>query len=476
MFTPASRWLLLSTLTLLTNVAHAREWQDTTGNFKLEADLIGVVGDKVKLKKLDGGIIEVPLAKLSARDQAFVKEWQTADPKAALIAMLSDMNNNNRRKVLYDLMQMNPPVAEVLPHLIKAAESSDIDLADSAIHCLAEMGAAARAALPTLERVAKQPNRNTGGTPLDFAILSIRYCERRFGVAGADDIEGLALTPDDKAAIISAADGLKPVIKFWDLATGKETRNFTPKAESLGGIALSSDGKQLAVAADETLQIIDPATGNLLRTLTDHRSPVGHVAWSPTKKLFASTNDNKQTLIHDASGKLVTTIAGHRDYIGSLIFMPGGTRVITSGADEIVISSDTTTGEQSKEFNGHIGTVTSLAVTTDSKRLAGGCSDGSVVIWETKSAKVLKKWQAAHEDLVSEVIFSPDNQILVTSGHQSAAKAWDAATGKLITDLPCGHTRFWQFTKSGEQLVCADAVGRMDIINWKEVQALGAKK
>ena len=58
----------------------AREWSDSTGVFKLEAELVGVTGDTVRLKKIDGAVVEIPLDRLSAADRRFLQS-QTSQPK-----------------------------------------------------------------------------------------------------------------------------------------------------------------------------------------------------------------------------------------------------------------------------------------------------------------------------------------------------------------------------------------------------------
>lgn len=51
----------------------ARQWSDDTGQFKIEADFVALSGDKVQLKKQDGKVIEIPLARLSTADKQFVE-------------------------------------------------------------------------------------------------------------------------------------------------------------------------------------------------------------------------------------------------------------------------------------------------------------------------------------------------------------------------------------------------------------------
>jgi hypothetical protein len=50
-----------------------RTWTASTGQFKTNARFGGMAGGKVKLIKKDGSTVRVPLEKLSAEDQQWIK-------------------------------------------------------------------------------------------------------------------------------------------------------------------------------------------------------------------------------------------------------------------------------------------------------------------------------------------------------------------------------------------------------------------
>ncbi len=60
-----------------------REWIDNTGEFKVQAELLAIEDDIARLRKAnDGKVVNLPLSRLSAADQAFAKAWlarQTSD-------------------------------------------------------------------------------------------------------------------------------------------------------------------------------------------------------------------------------------------------------------------------------------------------------------------------------------------------------------------------------------------------------------
>ncbi|BGP15767.1 hypothetical protein JCM10213_007937 [Rhodosporidiobolus nylandii] len=56
------------------NAAKTRVWKDRTGQFKVEAEFLGLNANKIRLHKMNGVIIEVPLEKMSHEDTAYIRE------------------------------------------------------------------------------------------------------------------------------------------------------------------------------------------------------------------------------------------------------------------------------------------------------------------------------------------------------------------------------------------------------------------
>lgn len=59
-----------------------RTWRDRTGQFKVEAEFLGMKGQKVCLHKLNGVIVDVPIAKMSAEDTQYLERLQSRQDKA----------------------------------------------------------------------------------------------------------------------------------------------------------------------------------------------------------------------------------------------------------------------------------------------------------------------------------------------------------------------------------------------------------
>ena len=54
-------------------------------------------------------------------------------------------------------------------------------------------------------------------------------------------------------------------------------------------------------------------------------------------------------------------------------------------------------------------------------------------------SSVLSQHEAAHEDSIRKIVFSPDNRVFVTAGDDNMVRIWDAHSAKMITSLKHGY-------------------------------------
>jgi hypothetical protein len=73
---------LLLHLALLLPSVFARTFTDNAGR-KVEAELVAVENDTIRIRRADGQVFTLPLATLSAADQAFVQQWKAKAPASA---------------------------------------------------------------------------------------------------------------------------------------------------------------------------------------------------------------------------------------------------------------------------------------------------------------------------------------------------------------------------------------------------------
>ena len=171
---------------------------------------------------------------------------------------------------------------------------------------------------------------------------------RQLQGSGIGSIRALAFSPDGKTVASGEAGGL---LRFWDVATGKEIRRFThdiKEDDGLGGTALASvtrvvysrDGSKLAtsIGYDEaTVHLYDVATGTILRKIdVPGRGGSGPIALSPHGRMLAtaarlSETENTIILWDVATGKELRRTRGLPGSWFSIAFAPDGKTLASGG-------------------------------------------------------------------------------------------------------------------------------------------------
>ena len=75
-------------------------------------------------------------------------------------------------------------------------------------------------------------------------------------------------------------------------------------------------------------------------------------------------------------------------------------------------------------FTGHTDAVWSVVFSPDSKILASGGKDKSILLWDVSSGKVLATKPAPHR--VGSVAFSPDSKLIAAASGDKTVRLWEA--------------------------------------------------
>ena len=104
-------------------------------------------------------------------------------------------------------------------------------------------------------------------------------------------------TPDGKV-LVASSGGNGKTLRLWEVATGKEIRRLQTQQWCAGSVAISSDGRMLASAADDgTVVLWEMATGKELCRLRGQQGRLRSVAFSPDGKTMATAGQNTTVLI-----------------------------------------------------------------------------------------------------------------------------------------------------------------------------------
>jgi WD40 repeat protein len=237
-----------------------------------------------------------------------------------------------------------------------------------------------------------------------------------------------------------ATGGWDNTVKLWDRHAPlgdslTELRTFT-FAERVISIAISPDGRLLAVGLSNGVSLFDPATGKEVAPFKPTPAPIPSVTFSPDSlRLIASGASDPVFRIWDIAGEeALFTVQHNSNANASVAISPDGQLIATPCRDYSTGKSgvkiwDAETREVRRTLTGHAGYVWKVIFSPDSRYVASGSWDSKIKVWDLIDESAEPVTLHGHAGYIHGLAFSPDGRRLGSSsgyaGH-GEVKIWDA--------------------------------------------------
>jgi WD40 repeat protein len=208
------------------------------------------------------------------------------------------------------------------------------------------------------------------------------------------------------------------------------------------GMAVSPDGKRLAVARGRTIEVRDaaaPADAAPLFTIADLPGRAMAVRYSADglrlvvgggQAGLAGFADVREA----AAGGLVRRVGGHRDVVHDAELSPDGSLLATAGYDRAVKLWRVEDGAAVKSIDVHDGPVFELAWHPSGKVLASASADETVKLWRIPDGLRLDTLKEPLAEVFG-VAITPDGGTVLAAGRDKRIHAW-----KLVSlDAPAAN-------------------------------------
>ena len=291
----------------------------------------------------------------------------------------------------------------------------------------------------------------------------------------AEGIYSIALSHDGRYVAI----GRTNLVELWDIVKGGEGEIIESNGiRDVTSLQFSPDGKFLAMGGYRSVEIWSLTVGagfkpapTLYKRIEGYGEYITLTVFSPDGRFLAAGSRGAFHSIRIwevSSGRMARTLEWdwrYADEVRAMIFSHDGLRLASVAMDNIIRIWDVETGMMERSMNRERTDIpVSLSFSPDGQALAGGTAWGQAILWRVTDGAVIHHIDA-HRGSIPSVTFSRDGRSLITAGMDQRIRLWDVVTGiPKETKYIDQHIEKLALTKDGQTMV---AINRKEVASYR---------
>ncbi len=207
------------------------------------------------------------------------------------------------------------------------------------------------------------------------------------------------------------------------------------------------------------------AKRDIVRVSQLGRGTINSLAASPDGTCIAIGSSYGIYMYETTNYELVTFIECNTG-ISSVAFSTDGRRLAASGSSGVIQVWRVYDTELLYELKGHTANAWSVAFSCDDRWLGSGGSDATVRVWDLEDGSCTQELDVGG-GTVWTVKFSPVSALLAAGSEDGVTRVWDTSEGTLIYELSDGTDAIWSlsFSAGGKRLATGSRDG--SIRTWR---------
>lgn len=261
-------------------------------------------------------------------------------------------------------------------------------------------------------------------TVYSFQVWDLEDGELVFSEEPSEDmVQSFDVDSNRSALIVGTQFGY---VKIYSLNTGKMEKQLGPFTWT----NYSQTGNPGGVTAAETpasiKSVIVSRSGESL-TVSDYMTTYGQ---SSHIRIFDMPDGG-------AGADFVSTSMGSESL--QIAFSPDSSQIALAGSlDGRVDVFNAQNGELALTLSGHTQVVNQVIFSPDGNVIATGSNDNTVRLWNAQTGALLRVLEG-HQGRVNRLVFSPDSTWLLSGADDNSLRRWNVSDGELLETLELGN-------------------------------------
>ncbi|KAJ2605626.1 60S ribosomal subunit assembly or modification protein [Coemansia sp. RSA 1722] len=177
---------------------------------------------------------------------------------------------------------------------------------------------------------------------------------------------------------------------------------------------------------DDCAYVWQTDSGETVGQLDKHDDSVSAVQFSSDGSLVASGGMDGKVNVYYTEGLSKCAVLEGPDEIQWINWHPKGNVLLAGANDASMWMWSLPNGDFMNVFNGHAAPVTCGRFTNSGRQIVSGSEDGSMIIWDPKTASIVRQYlpsdERFHKEGITALAISKDDQIILTGSMDSTAK------------------------------------------------------
>lgn len=326
-----------------------------------------------------------------------------------------------------------------------------------------------------------------GGSTQSIGVLSLADPTDCWAIEDSPpELTAICLSSKSSEAVLGAADG---TILVCNWKTSEVSRSLSLFEQQVEHLEFSPDGRWLLAASrDGQLKLIDAASYATILEFSAHRErflggtfipdgtefislgyaeiPMGNLTGRPAEMIrwslpdgvlreslllpdglrinsVSAAPDRRSLAFTSRQGVFLAAIASKLSYqtllekeeTGEVVFLPDGTRLLVAGEICSMGIFDLPSLGLGEAFLAIKDGPTAFAFNSSGSRMIRASSyDAELELFDVATGRYLRQF-FGHVNAVNRVLFTPDDQRILSAGRDGTLKIWEAETGDLLASI-----------------------------------------